>query len=191
MKTHILAVALALGLSALPSFADESYEGFRGHIGLTAASGYADLRTKIEQNNPFLDIKQLTVVGLEFSGYYLTSSGIAIGGAIGPASAATGDYDYSIVPISFGARFQLMRNDTSAAYIGAAAEKYVVNGDLIDNGSAGVAVTFGMEFSKPRGLGWGFELGGHTASVKVKATGFGAEKTAKPGQFRIGAFFLF
>lgn len=191
MKTRTLTLAIALAFAGAPAFAQDSFEGFRGHLGLTAASGYADLRTKIEQNNPFLDIKQLTVVGLEFSGYYLTSSGFAFGGAIGPASAATGDYDYSIVPISVGARWQLARSDTSAAYIGAAAEKYVVNGDLVDDGSAGVAVTFGMEFSKPRGLGWGFELGGHTATVKVKATAFGGEKTAKPGQFRIGAYFLF
>jgi hypothetical protein len=191
MKTHTLALALATALATAPALAQGSFEGFRGHIGLTAASGYSDLRDKIEANNPGLDIQQLTVVGLEFSGYYLLNSGLAFGAAIGPAAMATGDYDYRIVPVSVGMRWQFTRSDTAAMYLGAAAEKYFVGGDLIDDGSAGAALTFGMEFSQPRGLGWGFELGGHTASVKVKRTPFGGEKTAKPGQFRIGAFFLF
>lgn len=191
MKMHTLALALAAALAAAPALAQGSFEGFRGHVGLAAASGYSDLRDKIEANNPGLDIQQLTVVGLDFSGYYLLSSGLAFGAAIGPAALASGDYDYRIVPVSAGMRWQFTRSDTAAMYIGAAAEKYFVGGDLIDDGSAGVALTFGMEFSKPGGLGWGFELGGHSASVKVKATAFGAEKTAKPGQFRIGAFFLF
>lgn len=191
MKIAPLALALVTALATLPAAAQDSIEGFRGHIGLTAASGLADLRNKIEANNPQYDIKQLSVLGLEFSGYYLLSSGIAFGGAIGPAAAASGDVDYSIVPLSLGARWQFVRTDTSAAYVGLAAEKYFVNGDLVDDGSAGAALTFGMEFSRPRGLGWGFEAGAHTASVKVKATANGGEKTAKPGKFRVGVFFLF
>jgi hypothetical protein len=191
MKTHTLVLALAATLAAAPAFAQGSFEGFRGHVGITAASGYSDLRDKIEANNPGLDIQQLTVAGLEFSGYYLTASGLAFGAAIGPAALASGDYDYRIVPISIGARWQFTRSDSAAMYLGAAAEKYFVGGDLIDDGSAGVAITFGMEFSQPRGMGWGFEIGGHTATVKVKATPFGGEKTAKPGQARIGVFFLF
>lgn len=191
MKIAPLAIALATALAAVPACAQDSFEGFRGHLGLTAASGLADLRDKIETNNPQYDIKQLSVLGLEFSGHYLTASGFAFGGAIGPASAATGDVEYSIVPVSLGARWQLVRTDASAVYVGLAAEKYFVSGDLVDDGSAGAALTVGMEFSRPRGLGWGFELGAHSASVKVKATAFGGEKTAKPGQFRVGVFFLF
>jgi len=192
MRVHSIALA-ALLAAALPVQAAEGdeYAGFRFHVGVHLATGLADLRDKIEQNNPQVDIKQLTVAGLAFSAYYMLPSGLGIGGSIGPAYAASGDASYSIVPLSAGVRYAFVRDDKMAAYAGAAVEKQFVNGDFIDNGSTGAALTAGLEFSKPRGLGWGLELGYHTASVTVKATPVRAEQKAHPGRVQIGAFFLF
>jgi hypothetical protein len=189
MKLRTTVAAAALVAAVSPALAADA--GGRFHIGLTYMSHLADLRDKIEANNPLVDVDQLTSFGLAFSGYYLLSSGLAFGGAIGPAIVATGDASFYIVPVSAGVRYQFVRAESVAAYGGAALEHYLVGGDFVDTGSPGAALTLGLEVSKPRGLGWGVEAGYHSASVNVSATPGRSERKARPGRFTLGVFFLF
>ncbi len=192
MNVRPLALAATLVLAAAAAHAqDEGGGGGRFHVGLNFVSGVSDLDDKIEQNNPSVQSSRLSRVGLAFSGYWLMGGGFGVGGGIGPAFAATGDASYTIVPVSLGARWQFVRTDSVAGYAGLAVEKYFVSGDFVDGGSAGAALALGLEFGKPRGLGWGLELSAHSASVKVTATPFHAEQTAKPAKAQLAVFFLF
>lgn len=192
MSMRPLALATLLALSAAAVHAqDEGGGGSRFHVGLNFVSGVSDLDDKIEQNNPSVQSSRLSRVGLAFSGYYLMDGGFGIGGGIGPAFAATGDASYTIIPVSVGGRWQFVRTDSMAGYAGVAVEKYFVSGDFVDGGKAGLAVALGLEFGKPRGLGWGVELSAHSATVKVTGTAFHAEQTTKPAKAQLGVFFLF
>ncbi len=191
MNLRPLALAAMLAFAATAHAQDEGGGGGRFHVGINLVSGVSDMDDKIQQNNPSVQTDRVTRAGLAFSGYWLMDGGLAVGGGIGPVFAATGDASYTIVPLSVGARWQFVRTDSMAAYAGLAAEKYFVSGDFVDNGSAGVALALGLEFGKPRGLGWGVELSAHTASVKISATPGHPEQTSRPAKAQLAVFFLF
>jgi opacity protein-like surface antigen len=193
MKKTLLAIVAAASLAGTSAFAAdvEKPDGFRFQVGLTFANGISDLKDKIETNNPNISISQGLPGGLSFALYREFGNDWAVGATIGPAVLGVGDASLHIVPIGLDVRYKFVRNEDLDSYIRVGVEKAVAGGDFIESSSAGGSIGLGVEFAKPRGLGWGIEAAYHSSQVKVLATPGHPEVKARPYEYTLGVYFLF
>jgi hypothetical protein len=188
---HAIRVVVLAGMLACSGVHAAGDAGFRIQPGLTGASGLSDLRSAIQDNNPFLSMKQLTSVGLSFGVAYGFNDTLALGLSVGPIAAATGDVDFTIVPVALDLRVRLGHSEGFGTYARLGAEKASVSGDLISSGSVGGVLGLGIDFGKSGSGGFGIEAAYHSTQVKVNATPGHAEKKVQPYKATVTVYYAF
>lgn len=189
---RLAAPLLAAALSAAPAWAQggDPAAGFRFQIGLTAFSGMNEFGDKIVANNPNVDVTQSVPLGLALAALYQFGNGFAVGATLGPAILAVGDVSLHVVPVGLEGRYRFS-SGPSSPYVRLGVEKASAGGDFVKTGKAGAAVAVGMDFGKPAGFGWGFEVGYRSVEVIIKATPGRREATAQPYKGTLSGYVAF
>jgi hypothetical protein len=190
-QTSLAIGCTCLLMAATAHAADAGAGETRVQFGLAFPSGMSDLRNKIRSNNPQLEIRQLTPVGLGVAVYRDMGDGLAIGGTLGPAIIGTGAVSFTVVPLGLDVRYRFARSGSTAPYVRAGVEKAIVGGDTLDAASAGGVLAVGVEIAQPRSAGWGVELAYHSTQVAVSGRGSRPALKAKPYQGVLSVFYAF
>lgn len=191
-RALLLALLLAGALAAPPARADANpYAGWGVQAGLPLVGGTVVLRGRIAANHPQQEVRALAFAGPDLALYRMGEGGVGAGVSIGPLLVSTGGVHHALLPVAAGVRVEVARIATHRSYVGIAAERLLADGDVVATGRTGAAVTLGVEYLKPAGVGWGMQAGLHAADVRVPATAFGPERRARPAVVRWGAFFRF
>lgn len=197
MKNILLlsAVALMLSLSAVaPAMSAE----WRLPVGLAYTSGFQDIVDQYEENLRSQGYSTDSVgglpVGLSFQPYYEFDSGVGLGMGVGPAMMIFGDTDFFDLPLNLNLRYTPMPEADTSIYLRGGVSYNLASGDYVDSSQAGFLGALGVEFRRNKRVGYGFEVGYDSSTIRLDdhiGLGLNLTKKIRPVGFTANVFVVF
>jgi hypothetical protein len=183
LRTH-LGLATALVLAAGPAFAGE---GWHFGIGLSHASGFADVKDYYEREYHATSIT-VSPVGAVFMPSYEWNNGLRVGGDLGPILAVMGDVSFVDVPVGLSVGYAFRPAQEVSPYVRGGIRYQIASGDQVNGSSPGAFAAAGIDFAQRKRFHWGLEAAVDTSTVTFKGT---RTEEIKPNRFLVNVHFTF
>jgi hypothetical protein len=195
-----IAVCIQVFLILLISSSYASATDWRFPFGLTYAGNFTKVvdlyKDNLEAEGYDVDTKFVLPVGLTFQPYVEFDFGLGIGAGFGPIMFITTnqDKDFFNVPINMNLRYSFIPKGDISPYVRGGISYNIASGDYRDKSKPGPFGAVGVEFSRKKPVGFGFEVGYDASTITfddLNSNSTDATKDIKPIGFFASIFAIF